>query len=177
MTAIMRTTESDTSSRRDAARPSVVRPNRRCAAVRRDDQRDDRPNSRPDAVRVRAGAVADRSVAMSPALRAVRRSERSVSSAVYRRRRAAVGTVLAVCAAVGIVFAHDVLVGSGVAPAAAAASQPAFARGEVIARRGDTLWSIAEEYRDGVSIGRYVEELVALNGGASLQAGQRVVIP
>jgi LysM repeat protein len=101
----------------------------------------------------------------------------SVSEATYRRRRAVVGIVLAVLVAVGMVLAHDVLAGSGGVPASAAESQPARARATVTARPGDTLWSIAEEYHGDVSVSRYVDALVTVNGGASIQAGQAVVLP
>ncbi len=100
---------------------------------------------------------------------------RRVSEATYRRRRAVVGTALAAFVAVGAVTAHDVLAGSGSVPASAAVSQPA--RGTTIAQPGDTLWSIARQYHGDVSIARYVDKLVSLNGGPSLQVGQTVVLP
>lgn len=100
---------------------------------------------------------------------------RRVSEATYRRRRAVVGTVLAVFIAVGAVTAHDVLAGSGGVPASAAVSQPA--RRTIVAQPGDTLWSIAADHRGGVALTRYVDKLVSLNGGASLQIGQSVVLP
>lgn len=100
---------------------------------------------------------------------------RRASEATYRRRRAVVGTVLAVLVAVATVLTHDVLAGSGGVPASAAESQPA--RTTVTARPGDTLWAIAERHRGDVSITRYVDALVDLNGGASIQAGQAVVLP
>ena len=82
---------------------------------------------------------------------------------------------MAVFVAVGAVTAHDVLAGSGGVPASAAASQPA--RSSVIARPGDTLWSIADDHRGDISIIRYVDKLVSLNGGATIQVGQAVVLP
>lgn len=102
---------------------------------------------------------------------------RSVSEATYRRRRTIVGITLAALTAFGTVLTHDVLAGSGGVPASAAASQPAQRRGEVTAQPGDTLWSIAEAHRGTVAIGRFVDKLVALNGGASIQAGQRIILP
>ena len=47
----------------------------------------------------------------------------------------------------------------------------------ITALPGDTLWSIAQTYRGDVPVSRYVDKLVSLNGGASIQAGQAVVIP
>ena len=105
---------------------------------------------------------------------AARRAGRP-SEATYRRRRAVVGTLLAVLVAVGLVAAHDVLAGSGGVPASAAESLPAHV--VVVARPGDTLWSIADEHRGDISISRYVDTLVDLNGGASIEAGQQVVLP
>ena len=102
---------------------------------------------------------------------------RAVSARTYQRRRAVVGGLLAVAVAFGIMVTHDVLAGSGGVPASAAASQPAQARASVTAQPGDTLWSIAQAQRDSVSVDRYVDKLVDLNGGASIQAGQQVVLP
>lgn len=105
------------------------------------------------------------------------RRDTRVSAATYRRRRAVVGIVLAVLVAASAVLAHDVLAGSGGVPASAAASQPARTRTTVTARPGDTLWSLAEQHHGDVSLTRYVDALVSLNGGASIQAGQAVVLP
>ena len=74
-------------------------------------------------------------------------------------------------------LAHDVLAGSGGEPASAAASQPALVRQTITAQPGDTLWSIGQTYHGSVAIARYVDKLVDLNGGASIQAGQAVVLP
>jgi LysM repeat protein len=86
-----------------------------------------------------------------------------------------VGTALAVFVAVGAVAAHDVLAGSGSAPASAAVSQPA--RPVIVAQPGDTLWEIAHRYRGDIPVIRYVDKLVSLNGGPSIVAGQTVVLP
>lgn len=102
---------------------------------------------------------------------------RVVSERTYRRRRAVLGTSLAVVIAVGSVLTHDVLAGSGGVPASAASGRPALVRTTVTAQPGDTLWSIAESRHGSVSITRYVDKLVDLNGGASIQAGQAVVLP
>jgi len=47
----------------------------------------------------------------------------------------------------------------------------------VIAQPGDTIWVLAHRHRGEIDHGRFVEMLIAANGGPSLQAGQRVVIP
>ena len=77
----------------------------------------------------------------------------------------------------GLVAAHDVLAGSGGVPASAAVSLPAQARAIVVAQPGDTLWSIASAHHGDISITRYVDTLVDLNGGATIQAGQRSCCP
>ncbi len=95
----------------------------------------------------------------------------------YRRRRAVVGTIAAVVVAIGVVTVHDVLAGSGGVPASAAVSQPAHVRPTVTAQPGDTLWSIAAAHHGEIPMSRYVDKLVDLNGGASIQAGQAVLLP
>jgi Tfp pilus assembly protein FimV len=99
------------------------------------------------------------------------------SAATYRRRRAVVGTTLAVLVAVGSVAAHDVLAGSGGVPASAAESQPAHARERIVVQPGDTLWSIASAHHGHISMTRYVDALVDLNGGATIQVAQEIVLP
>jgi len=103
------------------------------------------------------------------------------TEATYRRRRAVVGITLAVLVAVGAVATHDVLAGSGGVPASAAESQPAHVNtpstGTTVARPGDTLWTIAEVHRGPIAITRYVDALVSANGGASIDAGQVVILP
>lgn len=48
--------------------------------------------------------------------------------------------------------------------------------GFYVVRPGDTLWSIASSLTDG-SISSFVNELVELNGGSSIDVGQRLVVP
>lgn len=111
---------------------------------------------------------------------AVRAARPRPSAATFRRRRAIVGTTFAVLVAVGAVTATDVLAGSGGDPASAAAGQPArlvVEQATVVALPGDTLWSIAERFRGDTPISRYVDTLVDLNGGASIVAGQTILVP
>ena len=73
--------------------------------------------------------------------------------------------------------------------AAGVAGQPASAASTVVvetepatpdvhvARAGDSLWSIADANRGDVSRDRFVEALVALNGGTSIHIGQAVHLP
>ena len=151
-----------------------------------------RPNIRP--ITTRAISVSGRSGPVrSVTPRRIPELAPDVTPATYRRRRAVVGTLLAVLVAASAVLTHDVLAGSGGVPASAAVSQPARTRATVTARPGDTLWSIAERHHprlagqldgrsddrsdDIVSLSRYVDALVDLNGGAAIQAGQAVILP
>ncbi len=45
-----------------------------------------------------------------------------------------------------------------------------------VVQAGDTLWSIASSLTDG-SVRSYVNELIELNGSASVDVGQRLVLP
>jgi LysM repeat protein len=96
---------------------------------------------------------------------------------VYRRRRLVVGTVLAVAVISGGLAISEVLAGDGGVTASASAAEPVPARVTVTARPGDTLWAIAQEHRGEVDVRRYLDRLIALNGGASIQAGQAIVLP
>ena len=46
-----------------------------------------------------------------------------------------------------------------------------------VAQPGDTLWSIAEQYRGDVGQGRFVDALISINGGIAIQAGQAIRLP
>ena len=45
------------------------------------------------------------------------------------------------------------------------------------AEPGDSLWSIAERFHGDVSLPRYVDALIQLNGGTAIVAGQLVRLP
>ena len=102
---------------------------------------------------------------------------RALLGASFVRLFRFVASEVLVVVACGAMITHDVLAGSGGVPASAAESQPAHARPTITARPGDTLWSIARTHRGEVPISRFVDKLVDLNGGASIQAGQQVVLP
>jgi Tfp pilus assembly protein FimV len=102
---------------------------------------------------------------------------RRTTARVYRRRRVAASLLFAGVLALTGAVATGSLAGPGGVPAAATGAQPAFQRTSIVARPGDTLWSIARAHRGDVSHSRYVEALVSLNGGASIQAGQVVHLP
>jgi nucleoid-associated protein YgaU len=46
-----------------------------------------------------------------------------------------------------------------------------------VVRPGDTMWGIAERLYPGSDIGRIVDALVSLNGGAAIEAGQTLNLP
>jgi hypothetical protein len=64
-----------------------------------------------------------------------------------------------------------------------AASGPALSSADTpivrvhVAQPGDTLWSIADRYRGDVGHGRYVDALIDVNGGTTIQIGQAVRLP
>ncbi len=107
---------------------------------------------------------------------AMRRPALSVrrASHVYLRRRIVVASVFfSLLAALGV-GAGNVLANRGGAPASASAVRQANI---YIVQPGDTMYSIAEEYRDGADLMPFVDDLIALNGGVTLQVGQLVTLP
>lgn len=118
-----------------------------------------------------------RSRPMNGACAAARRvpvSSHRLAPGVYRRRRAA-ALVLAVASVVGFgALLADPL---GAAPVDASPRAGTSVPTVVIAQPGDTIWALAHRHRGGIDHGRFVEMLIAANGGPSIQAGQRIVIP
>ncbi len=106
---------------------------------------------------------------------------RDVDGVDYTARRLAAGAV-AVLAVVVLASAGSALFGALADAAPASASDNAATVGVSaptvhVAQPGDTLWSIADQYRGPVAHGRYVDVLVDLNGGAVVQIGQAVRLP
>ena len=121
---------------------------------------------------------------------------RHLSHDVYLRRRLVVG--LAVCAVVvaaclgfrTLASRGDVSASVPAVTPFSASAQPistsvngvdvalAFVQGEgfYIVQSGDTLWSIASSLTSG-NIRNYVHSLIELNGGASVDVGQRLIVP
>ena len=99
------------------------------------------------------------------------------SEAVYRRRRLVVGTVLALMVVTAGLAVNEALAGIGGVTASAADTAPSNAPTTVTALPGDTLWAIAVEHHGSVDLHRYLDRLVLLNGGPSIQAGQVVRLP
>lgn len=96
--------------------------------------------------------------------------------------------VMVVVVAVAVIAASAVAVGQTVGALVDLGGRPAAASeiaapGAVAAPRlhvaasGDTLWSIAESYRGTTLRDRYVDALIDLNGGTTVQVGQAVRLP
>jgi hypothetical protein len=104
--------------------------------------------------------------------------QRRRREARYRRRRAVVGLLVAGVVGVGVLVADSVLTGPGGVPASAAGAGTARPTGRSVrADVGDSLWSIAEVHHGTTSITRYVEALISLNGGTTIEVGQLVALP
>jgi hypothetical protein len=106
------------------------------------------------------------------------------SSAVYLRRR--VAALLALCGALVLAVAGiGVAVGGYGGTPAYAAESPAVGVASLatvdaemhVARSGESLWSIADQHRDGRDRAAYIEDLIDLNGSTSIQVGQGVILP
>ena len=104
------------------------------------------------------------------------RSGPSSPNYALRRTGAVVAALGAVALLVGIII---LLAGPGGRPASAFQAEPAFSSTATVhvARAGDSLWSIARANRGEVSIDRYVDALIDLNGGTAIAVGQAVRLP
>lgn len=111
---------------------------------------------------------------LPPVEEVVRRSERAGMAPVYRRRRAA-AVLISVVVLVAALWAVDAVAGrlaAGPAPAVETSSV------ERVVQPGDTYWSIALELGGSGDVRERVDALVRANGGsASLEVGQRIVVP
>ena len=96
---------------------------------------------------------------------------------MYQRRRRVVAVAVAIAIAVLCFGVQAALTGPGSGPASAAGTVAVAGVRSVRAEPGDSLWSIAVEYRGAVDINRYIDKLVALNGGTAIDAGQLVRLP
>ncbi len=76
------------------------------------------------------------------------------------------------------VMVIGLLAGSGGRPASASRAEPANTiTATHVAVKGDSLWSIAETHRGDVGMDRFLDALIDLNGGTSVQIGQAVRLP
>ena len=102
---------------------------------------------------------------------------RRPTAATYRRRRLVVGGIMAFLAVSGGLAVNEVLTGASGVTASAAPAGSAPVRSTVTAQPGDTLWAIARVHHGEIDIDRYLDRLITLNGGTSIQVGQAVVLP
>ncbi|HYF46089.1 MAG TPA: LysM domain-containing protein [Acidimicrobiales bacterium] len=123
-----------------------------------------------------------------PALRLIRGGlDARPSAAVYRRRRAValvLALVVVVATMAGLQAALRPLAdwgpeSSGDRPLSGPDHSAPVAAGHetVLVQPGDTLWTIARDLRPSGDLRPVVDQLAALNGGASLEAGQTIVLP
>ena len=105
------------------------------------------------------------------------------SPAVYRRRRVValiLAVALVVVAMAGIRAVLRPLTGSdeGRPLSALGASAPVPAGTEtLLVQPGESLWDIARDLQPAGDLRPLVDELAALNGGATLEAGQNLLLP
>ncbi|CAN5563683.1 hypothetical protein BH10ACT2_BH10ACT2_04820 [soil metagenome] len=93
---------------------------------------------------------------------------------VYIRRRIMVASVFfSLVAALGV-GAGNVLANRGGVPASASVVRQA---NTYLVQPGDTMWSIAEVHRDGANLMHFIDDMIALNGGTTLQIGQQITLP
>ena len=93
---------------------------------------------------------------------------------IYVRRRLLVVLVLVAVVVALWAGAGTVLANRGGDPASTPTVSPAAT---YVVRAGDTLWSIAQQFHGHTSQAAYVDTLVAVNGGTSLQVGQQITLP
>ena len=108
-----------------------------------------------------------------------RRVDNRPSTQVFLRRRVLVALVFIAVFVALTIGAGSVLANRGGAPASTSAVRPAppSTSSTYVVQPGDTLWSIAESVRGGASQIDYVDALVSVLGGASLQVGQVITLP
>ena len=103
-------------------------------------------------------------------------SDRSRMARVYRRRRAVVGVISGLIV-IGGVLLSTAIAGPGGVPASAFGAGEVLEPMTIVVRSGDTLWSIAHEYRGEIPHARYLDYIIRLNGGPSLVVGQQLRLP
>lgn len=101
------------------------------------------------------------------------------STQVFLRRRVLVALVFIGVFVALTIGAGSVLANRGGAPASTSAVRPATpsASTTYVVQPGDTVWSISERLRGESTQIDYVDSLVSVLGGASLQVGQVITLP
>ncbi|HUS42000.1 MAG TPA: LysM peptidoglycan-binding domain-containing protein [Ilumatobacteraceae bacterium] len=98
----------------------------------------------------------------------------------YAARRVVVGLLVVAAVALMVVVAATsvgALLDVGGSPAVASNVATAPVTRLHVAQPGDTMWSIADQFRGDVSHGRYVDALIDVNGGTVIQVGQAIRLP
>jgi Tfp pilus assembly protein FimV len=93
----------------------------------------------------------------------------------YQRRRAVAVVVALVVGLLGVRGAAVVV--SGLVAGTAGPGSTLVATTTHRASAGDTLWEIAGRYAPGIDRRIAMDDLLAINGGATLQVGQEVLLP
>lgn len=88
-----------------------------------------------------------------------------------------IALVIAATAAMAMVETVADLGGRPAAASEAAADASAPVARLHVASAGDTLWSIADAHRGAIGRDRYIDALIDLNGGTTIQVGQAVRLP
>ena len=122
-------------------------------------------------------------------------SHRQLSHSIYLRRRVAALVLLVTVVGLGSFLVKQinatadallpaVPMSAQEVPSAVSADEPGTLRGQVIvpegiyvAQRGDTLWVVARALKPTGDLSGTIRKLVRLNGGPSLEVGQRVSLP
>lgn len=95
---------------------------------------------------------------------------------VYRRRRALAAAVVACSLLTG--WSGLSALGVELFPGAQPPGSPGSPGGQVhVVQPGDTLWSIARNVQPDGDVRPLVDRLMAVNGGAALEVGERIVVP
>lgn len=113
-------------------------------------------------------------VAVAAQRRRIARPVPQRTAGVYRRRRL-VAAAVATVSLLGMVQVATTVVAGGASVAATDAL--AAPRATVVVQPGDTLWELAHRHRGAADHTWYVDALIRLNGSASIQAGQVIVLP
>ncbi len=115
--------------------------------------------------------------AVRPSVGVRPRTERRVNYAARRLMAALIVAIVVVLVAIAASSALGALLDVGARPVAATDLTTSPVVRIHVAQSGDTLWSIAEQYRGEVGQARFVDALIDVNGGTAIQVGQAVRLP